>query len=103
MHARGGPLRFACAGIDYNPCMVAAGPVGAILVAEGIGINPQLITVGPSGAVLVALGALIVPATAEAHSASNAQSLGARVGGVAAPSCLGTSANLCPVGHPAAQ
>lgn len=36
--------------------MVAAGPLGALLVAEAIGIQPQLITVGPSGAVLVAIG-----------------------------------------------
>ncbi len=36
--------------------MVAAGPLGALLVADAIGIQPQLITVGPSGAVLVAIG-----------------------------------------------
>ena len=47
-----------CAGIDYNPCVVASGPVGALVVAEAIGIQPQLITVGPSGAVLVAVGEL---------------------------------------------
>jgi len=45
-----------CAGIDYNPCVVAAGPLGALLVAEAIGISPQLIEVGPSGAVLVGIG-----------------------------------------------
>lgn len=43
-------------GIDYNPCVVAAGALGALAVAEGIGIEPQLITVSPSGAVLVAVG-----------------------------------------------
>lgn len=51
-------LTPACAGIDYNPCVVASGPLGALAVAEAIGIQPQLITVGPSGAVLVAVGVL---------------------------------------------
>jgi hypothetical protein len=44
------------AGIRYNPCIVAEGPVGALVVAELATISPRLITVGPSGAALVAIG-----------------------------------------------
>lgn len=47
---------LAMAGIRYNPCVVAVGPVGALVVAELATISPRLITVGPSGAALVAIG-----------------------------------------------
>ena len=59
-HSDALPSACVCAGIDYNPCVVASGPLGALAVAEAIGIQPQLITVGPSGAVLVAVGVLSI-------------------------------------------
>ena len=80
-------LRLACAGIDYNPCMVAAGPLGALLVAEGIGINPQLITVGPSGAVLVALGTLPNSRRRYLHADLGLEKLSVRLRAVTIPQC----------------